>query len=363
MTATAIAQAQSKTVDELLTEAVALDASDLHVVVGSPPTFRVQGRLRSLEPLPLSESAVERLVQAICPPDMTSGIAQTKDADFAIQRDIEGVCRRFRVNVFRARGLMGFSIRMLLDRTPTFEWAGFPGGVAARIAGFRNGLTLFTGISGSGKSTTMAMLLNLFIERGGCRILTIEDPIEYVFTPLADTIISQREVGVDVASFADGLKYGLRQDPDIILVGEIRDRPTAQMALSAAETGHLVLSTMHTRDAKGAITRLADMFPQDAQQTIRTQLAMSLRAVVSQHLVPPATEGQRRALAVEVMFNTLPVASAIRTGKIESIDDAILSGKTDGMISLDDSLKQHVQAGRITIERARRFANDPKRIG
>jgi len=285
------------------------------------------------------------------------------DADFSIQRTIGGTCRRFRVNVFRSRRRLGCSIRIVPERIPTFEWAGFPRGIAVRLASFRNGLILFTGVTGSGKSTSMAMLIEALNEAGGYRIITIEEPIEYVFAPRRDTIISQREVGIDVSSFADGLKYGLRQDPDVMLVGEIRDRETAQLALSASETGHLVFSTMHTRDAKGAITRLTDMFPRDAHHTIRTQLAMSLRAVISQHLLPAAEEGQPRALALEVMFNNLPVSSAIRSGKIEAISDAILGGKADGMIALDESLKQLTRIGGITPETGRQFANDPRRFG
>jgi twitching motility protein PilT len=349
--------------DQLLAEAIARDASDLHILAGNPATCRIHGRLRAIGADPLSASEAEDFIRGICPEERLHELQKIRDADFSLQRDIAGERRRFRVNVFRSRRTFGCSIRIIPEHIPTFEWAGFPRGLGRRLTGFRNGLVLFTGVTGSGKSTSMALLINLINETGGCRIITIEEPIEYVFEPCEDTIISQREVGIDVESFADGLKYGLRQDPDVILVGEIRDRETAQLALSAAETGHLVFSTMHTRDAKGAITRLTDMFAQVAQPTIRTQLAMSLRAVLSQHLLPAARQGERRALALEVMFNNLPVASAIRSGRIESIDDAILGGKVDGMMSLDESLRQLVQIGRISQETGRRYANDPKRFG
>jgi len=354
--------AQSREVDHLLAWAVQAEASDLHLVVGTPPSCRIHGRLHADPGGPLTEAELLAALRQLCPPEIAENLTTTRDVDFSVQRTIAGHARRFRVNVFRAQRRLGSAIRIILNEIPTLEWSGFPRPVAEKLASYRNGLVLFTGITGSGKSTSLAMLIALINAAGGRRVLTIEEPIEYVHTPACDTVISQREVGTDTASFADGLKFGLRQDPDVILVGEIRDRETAQMALSAAETGHLVFSTIHTRDAKGAITRIADMFPQEAQPNIRTQLAMSLRAVVSQHLLPASRAEQRRALAMELLYNTLPVASAIRAGRIESIDDAILTGRTDGMVALDDSLRVLVAAGDVTKETARRFANDPKRF-
>jgi twitching motility protein PilT len=168
-------------------------------------------------------------------------------------------------------------------------------------------------------------------------------------------MVTQREVGEDVHTFADGLKYALRQDPDVIYVGEIRDRETAQMALSAAETGHLVFSTLHTRDAKGAISRYADLFPQEDQREIRSQLSFSLRAVISQHLLPNICAGEKRVLAMEIMFNTHPVAAAIRLGKMEAIDNTIVTGLADGMQSLDESVKRLLKECRISRETAERF--------
>jgi twitching motility protein PilT len=169
-------------------------------------------------------------------------------------------------------------------------------------------------------------------------------------------------VGLDVHSFADGLKFGLRQDPDVILAGEIRDQETAQVALSAAETGHLVFSTLHTRDAKGAISRYADLFPQEVQREIRSQLSFSLRAVISQHLLPSVHKGEKRVLALEVMFNNAPISSAIRFGKIESIDNNIFSGRAEGMTTLDDSLRRLLFDGRISRETAECFISSPDRL-
>jgi twitching motility protein PilT len=192
---------------------------------------------------------------------------------------------------------------------------------------------------------------------GGYRIITVEDPIEYVFPSSAQSIVTQREVGRDVRSFADGLKYGLRQNPDVILVGEIRDRETAQMALSAAETGQLVLSTLHTRDAKGAITRYADFFPLNGQGEIRAQLALSLRAVICQHLLPSSGVGKRE-LALEILFNNPAIATGIRSGKDDSIDRNILTSRAEGMLPLDESIKRLYQEGRITRETAEHFLSD-----
>src|SRR5207244_803662 len=198
-----------------------------------------------------------------------------------------------------------------------------------RLAFVRDGLVIVAGATGSGKTTTLAMLIELLNQTGGYRIITVEEPVEYLFPRAANSVVTQREVGGDVLTFADGLRSGLRQDPDVILVGEIRDRETAQMALSAAETGHLVFSTLHTRDAKGAITRFADLFPQDVQRDVRSQLAMSLRAIVSQRLLPDVERGQKRHLTLEVLFNTYAIASAVRTGKVESIDNYLLSGRDE----------------------------------
>jgi twitching motility protein PilT len=216
-----------------------------------------------------------------------------------------------------------------------------------------------TGPTGSGKTTTLAMLTNMLNQTAGCRIISVEEPVEYLYPRAPGSVVTQREVGADVLTFADGLKYGLRQDPDVILIGEIRDQETAQMALSAAETGHLVLTSLHTRDAKGAITRYADLFPQDAQRDIRGQLALSLRAVVAQRLLPDIERGAKRHLALEVLWNTYPIASAIRTGKVESIDNYLLTGRNEGMISFDESVRVLLRTEKITREVAEQNVREP----
>ena len=269
-----------------LTRAVEAEASDLHVATGYPPVLRVHGALRELEPTPLCGSTLRELLVQFCPPHAREQFRADRNADFALELSIRQTVQRFRANYFMSGQEMGACFRVIPSAIPDFRWAEFPQDLAERLTQYRNGLVLICGVVGSGKTTTLAMLVQLLNRSGGYRIITVEEPIEYLFPRLHGSVVTQREVGLDVHTFADGLKYALRQDPDVILVGEIRDRETGQMALSAAETGHLVFSTLHTRDAKGAISRYADLFPQNDQRDIRSQLALSLRAVVSQHLLP-----------------------------------------------------------------------------
>jgi twitching motility protein PilT len=335
------------------------DASDLHLVPGYPVTYRVHGRLEAAGKEVLQADDIRHMVQAIVPDRLLPAFDQGKNFDCSMSIDHKGRPARFRANVFLAQGQWCACLRHIPNDIPSFEWMGFPEGLAQRLVAHHNGMVIITGVTGSGKSTTLAALINLINQQGGKRVITVEEPIEYVHKRVSSTIITQREVGRDVDSFYDGLKYGLRQDPDVILLGEIRDRDTAQMALSAAETGHLILTTLHTKDAKGAVTRFVDLFPHEAQEDVRTQLALSLRSVVSQHLLPAAREGDKRALALEIMHVNQPVRIAIKFAKIESIETAIQTGKREGMNTLDDDLQRLAAAGRISVETARSFAKDP----
>ena len=341
-----------------LTAAVEAEASDLHLVVGHPPVLRVNGALRGLEEPVLEGESLRHVLTPVCPADHMKRLQRHKNIDFSAESDIGGETHRFRVNYFIAGQHLGACFRVIPATIPDFAWAGFPEDIAQRLAGFRYGLVLFSGVTGSGKTTTLAMIISLLNEAGGKRIITVEEPIEYLFPKRPDSIVSQREVGVDVDSFSDGLKYGLRQDPDVMLVGEIRDRETAQMALSAAETGHLVFSTVHSADAKGAISRYADLFPQSVHSEIRSQLSICLRAVISQHLLPSAEEGAKRELALEIMFNDVRNAAAIRFGKLQTIDNNILTSREQGMFNLDESVKRLLHSGRITRETAERYVRD-----
>lgn len=341
-----------------LQDALSNDASDLHLVPGYAPTIRRHGLLKPLDFPVLSGQDVERNVAFLFP----DGNAAATDLDLSVELELADGLTRFRVNLFVADGHRGACFRVIPDQIPTAEWAGIPDAVMDRLSGFRDGLVVVTGPTGAGKTTTLAIIVEQFNRNGGRRVITVEEPIEYRFPVHPGSVITQREVGTDVTSFASGLRSGLRQDPDAILVGEIRDRETAQMALSAAETGHLVLTTLHARDSKGAISRLADLFPQEVQATIRNQLTMGLRAVLCQQLLPDVIPGSRRHLALEVLWNTSPIQSAIRSGKLESIDNYLLTGRESGMISLDESVRRLNRDGFISDGTARRFVRDPEML-
>jgi len=345
-----------------LAKAAEAEASDLHVVAGYPPVLRVHGELHQLQPDALAPETVRGLLVELCPEHAMVRFEADRNADFALELPLGQRSQRFRVNYFMSGQQMGACFRVIPSDIPDFQWAGFPEDLARRVAHYRNGLVLLCGVVGSGKTTSLAMLINLLNNQGGYRIITVEEPVEYLFPKVHGSVVTQREAGLDVHTFADGLKYALRQDPDVILVGEIRDRDTAQMALSAAETGHLVFSTLHTRDAKGAISRYADLFPQSVQREIRAQLSLSLRAVVSQHLLPNVHAGEKRVLALEIMFNNSAIGSAIRSGRIESVDNVILTSRAEGMLTLDESIKRLLHDGRISRETAERFVTSASRL-
>ncbi len=335
-----------------------LDASDLHLASGYHPTIRIHGLLQELDDVVLEGGNLRKMLLVICSQRTADNFQTELNADFCLELNIHDKPVRFRANYFLNGGEMGACFRVIPTTIPDFEWAGFPRKIAERLAHLPNGLVLLTGITGSGKTTTLAMIIDLINREGGRRIVTIEEPVEYIYPKVTDSIITQRELGVDVLSFADGLKYGLRQDPNVILVGEIRDRETAQMALSAAETGHLVFSPIHTRDVKGAISRYADLFAQNVQDEIRSQLSGSWRAIISQHLLPSININEKRVLALEIMFNNTPITQGIRTNKLPSIDNYLLMGREQGMITIEASIEQLVAAGKISQQTASQFLNE-----
>lgn len=349
-----------ETLKRWLELAVAEEASDLHLVVGYPPTVRRHGVLTALDGPPLARDDIELATGSLLTTNRGGGPMIRCDRDLSLDAELSAGRTRFRVNLFRAGGEPGACFRLVPSRIPSIQWAGFPETLVRRISGFRDGLVVVTGPTGSGKTTTLAMIVSEINQHGGARIITVEDPVEYHYPVCPGSVVTQRAVGEDVDSFADGLKYGLRQDPDVILVGEIRDQETAQMALSAAETGHLVLTTLHSRDSKGAISRIADLFPQDVQRDIRTQLALSLRIVISQQLLPDVVPGAKRHLALEILWNTSPIASAIRSGKLESIDNYLMMGRDEGMLSFDESLRRLLDTGLISYETALHHVRDPE---
>ena len=319
---------------------------------------RRHGSLGPVADQVLTGTVIESSLVALLAEYLPGVTLNGRDLDCSLAIREGGATHRFRLNVFRAAGEWGACFRAIPEDVPSFEWMGFDQSLVEKLVRLRNGLVIITGITGSGKTTTLAGLIEWINQHDKRRIVTIEQPVEYVYKANGSSMVSQREVGTDVASFYDGLVHGLRQDPDVMLIGEIRDPETARMALSAAETGHLIFTTLHTQDAKGAITRLVDFFPRDAQDDVRTQLSLSLRSVVCQHLLPAATDGERRALATEVLHVTHGVRSAIRQGKVENLDTAIQTGKKDGMHPLDESLAKLAKAGRISWETAEKFAAD-----
>jgi twitching motility protein PilT len=335
-----------------LAQAVQQGASDLHLAVNYPPVLRMHGDLTELREAILAPEDMQVLLGSLGNDEAQARLHAEKNLDFSLEFPVDDLVCRFRSHLFYSSGHLSACFRVIPPTIPEFDWANFPVELAEKLAYLRDGLVILTGPTGSGKTTTLAMLVNLLNETGGYRIITVEEPIEYQFPSMPNSMVTQREVGLDVLTFADGLKAGLREDPDVILVGEVRDRETAQMALSAAETGHLVFTTLHTRDAKGAISRLADLFPQDVQRDIRAQLANSLKAIVSQRLLPDITRGAKRHLALEVLWNINPIASAIRLGKIESIDNYLMTNRADGMISFDESVRTLWLEEKITRETA-----------
>ena len=349
----------NESIKQWLTVAVQDDASDLHLIGGFPPTLRLNGILRDLGESPLDAEWLHQALEEFCPVQFQQRLKDEKSLDFAFALPIDGQSMRFRVNLFYSAGRLGACFRIIPAAIPDFEWAGFPSGLATRLTASRDGMVILTGPTGSGKSTTLAMLVNLINKAGGCRIISIEEPLEFEFPRVPNSVVTQREVGIDVPSFAEGLRNGLRQDPDVILVGEIRDHTTAQIALSAAETGHLVFTTLHSRDAKGAITRYTDLFPNEAQRDIRSQLALCLRAIVAQRLLPDIQPGHKCHLALEVMWNTFPIASAIRNGKFESIDNYLMTGREEGMLSFDETVRQLFDTSKISRPVAERNVRDP----
>jgi twitching motility protein PilT len=347
-------------IEQLLAGMVVAEASDLHIVPGHPPVYRVHGELKSVPNAEeIGAEAAAAMIASVVPDALKERYSTALNLDFSLELEVATRLERYRANTFRAHGVRCACFRHIPEQIPSFEWMGFPLHLAEDIVSLTNGLVIVTGITGSGKSTTLAGLVNTLNDRGGYRIITVEEPIEYIYPRRDRSLVTQREVGLDCGAFHEGLKYGLRQDPDVILVGEIRDRETAQMALSAAETGHLILTTMHTKDAKGAISRFVDLFEHNAHDDIRSQLALSLRYVIAQHLLPGPTRGQKRALALETMLVNTPVRAGIKLGKLESIESAIQTGKADGMIRLDDSLQALLAQGRISFETARRYAKNP----
>ncbi|MBP8304203.1 MAG: type IV pilus twitching motility protein PilT [Phycisphaerae bacterium] len=335
---------QTVNMDRLLQACVEQGASDIHITVAKPPIFRIHGRLRALETKVLGPDDTAGLMKSITPERNQQELQEEGGTDFGFAF---GDAARFRVSVFKQKGNTSMVLRLIPNKIMSFEEIGLPKIISALCRRPR-GMFLVTGPTGSGKTTTLATMINYVNENLDRHIVTIEDPIEYYHTH-KKCIINQREVGVDVPSFGEALRRVLRMDPDVILVGELRDLETIEAAVRAAETGHLVFSTLHTTSASGTITRIIDVFPVSQQEQIRVQLSSNLIAVLSQALCPLAT-GKGRVAAYEFMVVTPAIANLIRENKTYRIDSSIQTGKKLGMQLLDEHLWQLYDIGKISLE-------------
>src|SRR5438093_1077330 len=331
-------------IDRLLETTVRRNASDLHLAVGKPPTLRMHGHLRELQTKVLDSEDTMALMKSITPERVQQEFEETGSGDFGFAYGEEA---RFRVAIFKQKGYCSLVLRRIPNTILTFEQIGLPK-MAEQICRRPRGCFLVTGPTGSGKTTTLATMINHINENFDRHIITMEDPIEY-YHPHKKSIIVQREIGVDVPNFSEGLRRALRQDPDVILVGEMRDLATISSAITAAETGHLVFGTLHTSGAASTINRLIDAFPTDQQEQVRVQLANNLIAVISQALCPRVdTDGM--LAGYEFMYVTPSIQNLIRENKSFRIDSEIQTGKRYGMQLLDDNLFMHFTAGRISAE-------------
>jgi twitching motility protein PilT len=349
-------QSHDVEMNELLQLAVDEGASDLHLTVGSPPLLRINGALEPLDSAELNPDDTERLMKSVTSPDHQQKIREIGGTDFGFGF---GESARFRVSVLKAKGHIGIVLRQIPSDLMTLEKIGLPPQVKELLFKPR-GLVLVTGPTGSGKTTTLASMINVINQERDCHVITIEDPIEY-YHQHNKSIVTQREIGVDVPSFKEALKRALRQDPDVILVGEMRDLETMEAAITAAETGHLVFATLHTTGAARTVDRIVDAFPTDQQEQIRTQLSVGIVAVVSQLLLVRADRPGRVA-AFEIMISTPSIQALIRDNKTYRITSDIQTGAKHGMITLDAHLLALYQAGAIRYEDLITKAQDPQTI-
>lgn len=336
---------------ELLAAVIARGASDLHLQVGQAPVLRISGEMVPMDLPVLSPENTSELVHSILPPHDQERLQQHGGADFAISYEDA----RFRVSILRAKGHYGLVLRLIPSKLLTLGQIGLPEEVT-RLLTRPRGLILVTGPTGSGKSTTLASMINWINENRQAHIITIEDPIEY-YHAHKKSVITQREVHVDVASFAEAIRGALRQDPDVILVGEMRDLETIEAAVTAAETGHLVFGTLHTTGAARTINRIVDAFPASTKETIRAQLSTSIVAVISQVLL--SKTGGGRVAGFEIMVTTPSIANLVRENKIYQLESEIQTGGEHGMRQLDTHLLELVQGGVVDADEAIEVAQNP----
>ena len=342
------------TMDSLLEIARDVGASDVHITVGLPPKMRVNGTIEDIIPHVLTSHDTQTLVLSIMNERQVATLKRDGEADFSYSTEALG---RFRCNVFRQKNSFAAVLRLINTVIPAPEKLGLPWSVMD-LAKRKRGLVLVTGPTGSGKSTTLASLINMINENRKEHIITLEDPIEYLHQH-KNSIVNQREIGFDTLSFANGIRAALREDPDVILVGEMRDQETIGAAITAAETGHLVFSTLHTIGAAATIDRVIDVFPPHQQQQIRVQLANVLISVISQSLIP-TRDGKGRVAAFEIMHTTPAIQNLIRENKTHQISSSIQTSKNMGMITMDDAIFDLYHDLKISADTALEFAQEPE---
>src|SRR3954449_2004834 len=344
-------------IPELLGKLLEMNGSDLHLTAGTPPTVRVHGELERLQDYPaLTPRALQGMIYAILPQKMRERFEQELELDMSYS--LPGRAR-FRVNVYMQRDAVGAVFRVIPFEIKGLDDLGLPP-VCADLARFPRGFVVVTGPTGSGKSTTLASMVDVVNKERAGHIMTVEDPIEFLHKHQS-CIVNQREVGADTHGFASALKHVLRQDPDVILVGEMRDLETISTAITAAETGHLVFATLHTQDAPQTIDRIIDVFPPHQQQQVRVQLSTTLQGVVTQQLVQ-TVDGRGRAVAAEVLVTTPAIRNLIREGKVHQIYSAMQAGGRFGMQTMDMSLAALVKAGKITQQMAFERCHDAEEL-
>ncbi|MBI4846719.1 MAG: type IV pilus twitching motility protein PilT [Candidatus Omnitrophica bacterium] len=337
---------------DLIRMAIEKNASDLHLTVGLPPMMRINGKLTAAELEALTVNDTEHLVQAMLNEDQKNKLVQQRSIDFTYS-----YIARFRVNAFFEKGYLAAALRFIPFEIPSIDKLDMPA-IVTELTRRQRGLVLVTGPTGSGKSTTLAAMIDLVNTEQSCHIITVEDPIEYLH-PHKKSIINQREVYSDTPSFSLALRDALREDPDVILVGEMRDLETISTAITAAETGHLVFATLHTIDAVQTIDRIIDVFPEGQQSQIRLQTSLALQGVISQRLIPRA-DGKGRVAAIEAMSVTPAVANLIRERKSHQVYSMIETGTKEGMLSMNQSLADLCKARLIRIGDAITYSNKPE---
>jgi twitching motility protein PilT len=334
------------------------EGSDLHLKVGLPPMMRLRNAIRHMEMKPINSEEMERLLFPIMSPRSQKLLEDTGGADFAhvIGQD---ECR-FRVNIFRQRGKLSLVARRVNTKVPTFEKLGLPQTIE-KLCHYDQGMIILAGVTGSGKSTTIASMLDYINERERVHILTIEDPIEYLFAD-KKAVINQREVGIDVSDWHIALKHAVREDPDVILVGEMRDRETFEAGLNAAETGHLVFGTIHASTAPSTVGRILDLFPADMHPAMRQSLAFNLKAIVCQKLLPSIKPGVQRVPTNEIMVMNPTIRELIIKAEDKKLPDAIRIGFLEGMLDFNESLRQLVERGDVDRATALEVAPNPEAL-